>query len=244
MSDLHIEFADFEPPDTGADVVILAGDIHVGTRGIEWAADVFENTPVIYVTGNHEYYREAIPKLTDTLRDISEKKGIHFLENDMVSIDGVVFLGCTLWNDFDLIGSRRISMITAGEMMNDYRLIRHSPQFRRLKPIDTAVIHSTSKKWLESCLKTVSSNEKIVIVTHHAPSLHSISDYYRDDPLCAAFASDMEDLIKEYNIDLWIHGHLHHPSDYAIGNTRVICNPRGYPKEFDTGFNPALTIEI
>ena len=55
FSDLHLEFAPLEPPDIGADVVILAGDIHVQTLGVGWAVETFRR-PVIYVPGNHEYY--------------------------------------------------------------------------------------------------------------------------------------------------------------------------------------------
>ena len=40
LSDLHLEFQDWTPPESDADVVVLAGDIHVGTRGIDWALDI------------------------------------------------------------------------------------------------------------------------------------------------------------------------------------------------------------
>ncbi len=81
LSDLHIEFAEFNPPKTDADVVILAGDIHIGQKGFTWAKEKFRNQEVIYVIGNHEYYRNAIPKLTEELKILSHGTNIHILEN-------------------------------------------------------------------------------------------------------------------------------------------------------------------
>ena len=46
------------------------------------------------------------------------------------------------------------------------------------------------------------------------------------------FASDLDNFILDnQNIKLWIHGHVHDPFDYKIGETRVVCNPLGYPRE-------------
>ena len=55
LSDLHLEAAPFDPPAAAADVVVLAGDIHNGAAGVEWAQRTFE-APVLYVAGNHEPY--------------------------------------------------------------------------------------------------------------------------------------------------------------------------------------------
>ncbi len=102
LSDLHTEFAGFSPPDTNADVVILGGDIGVGLGGIEWAAAHFADMPVIYVPGNHEYYGHAI-ELDDDLVNESVAN-IHVLNNDTVVINGVRYLGSTLWTDFRFYG--------------------------------------------------------------------------------------------------------------------------------------------
>jgi len=102
LSDLHTEFAGFSPPDTGADVVILAGDIGVGLGGIEWAARRFPKVPVIYVPGNHEFYGHDIG-LTDQLK-AAAPADIHILNNDTLELEGIRFLGCTLWTDFNLHG--------------------------------------------------------------------------------------------------------------------------------------------
>jgi len=102
LSDLHTEFTDFSAPDTGADVVILAGDIGVGLAGIEWAARRFPQVPVIYVPGNHEFYGHDIG-LTEQLK-AAVPVDIHVLNNDTLELEGIRFLGCTLWTDFNLHG--------------------------------------------------------------------------------------------------------------------------------------------
>ena len=92
-------------------------------------------------------------------------------------------------------------------------------------------------------------DKKIVVITHHAPSEQSISAIYKNDHLNPAFASNLEDFILGYpNIKLWCHGHIHTASDYKIGECRVICNPRGYAKYYEsaeqTGFTKDLIVEI
>src|SRR5687768_17337023 len=102
LSDLHCEFEPYSPPPAAADVVVLAGDIHHATKGLDWAAGHFPGQTVVYVAGNHEYYGESLPKLTQQLRERAAELGIAFLENDAITIGGVRFLGCTLWTDVQL----------------------------------------------------------------------------------------------------------------------------------------------
>ena len=129
LSDLHVEFADFEPDREAAeaaDVVVLAGDIHQGTAGMVWARQTFPGKPIIYVAGNHEFYGQHWDTLLPELRQKADEFGIHFLENDSVTIDGMRFLGTTLWTDFDMFGrSRRSQNMLASEgALNDFRLIK------------------------------------------------------------------------------------------------------------------------
>lgn len=166
------------------------------------------------------------------------------MENESVAIGNVTFLGCTLWSDFKLLNNRDIAMSAAQSTMNDYRLIMMGPDGKKLKPLDTELLHIKSRKWLEERLEGVPAQNKIVVVTHNAPSRRSIPEQYRHDPVTAAFATDMEAFVADLRIDLWVHGHLHHASDYTIGNTRVVCNPRGYPDQAYDGFQPGLVIEL
>ena len=243
LSDIHIEFEDFEPPETRADVVLLAGDIHVGEKGLAWARSRFPSTPVLYVLGNHEYYGQALPKHTERMKKLSQGTNCQVLENDRVVIGDVTFLGCTLWTDFRLFGDPRIAGYEATQKMTDYRKIRVSPEYRRLRSVDTAGEHHKSRRWLEKELDRC-NRSKTVIVTHHAPSTKSFSGDYSGDLLSAAYVSELDDFVSSCGVPLWIHGHLHSPSDYTLGNTRVLCNPRGYPDESNPQFVPNLVVDL
>jgi len=228
LSDLHTEFANFSPPGTDADVVVLAGDIGVGLGGIEWAVRRFSEVPVIYVPGNHEFYDHDIG-LTDELK-ATAPANIHILNNDKLELDGVRFVGSTLWTDFKLHGegeawfARRRAM----RLMEDFTLIRNGG--RRLTPEDSVAVHETSKAWLVGELES-EFDGPTVVVTHHLPASTSIAKRYTNDPLNPAFASRLEDVIEKYRPELWIHGHTHVPCDYELFDTRIVCNPGGYPGE-------------
>ena len=240
LADIHLEFASFYVPDTDADVVVFAGDIGTKLGGIELANRL--GKPVIYVAGNHEYYGDALPKLTDKMR-AAAGPNVAFLENDEMIIGDVRFLGATLWTDFRLFGeaAKDYSMLVAGEQMNDFRKIRYSPKYNRLSPLTTAVLHRQTRQWLRTALQRDHTGPTVV-VTHHAPSIRSAEPQYRDDPLAAAFVSDVEELMDGRRVALWIHGHTHNCVDYEIAGTRVISNQRGYPDE-PTTFDPALVID-
>lgn len=230
-------------PDSRADVIVLAGDIHVGTRGLDWARSTFTGKPVIYVLGNHEYYRHAYPKLARLLIAAAAGTHIHVLENRAVTLEGVTFHGATLWTDFELFGDPRIAGYACQQVMTDFKTIRRVPGYSRLRSLDAAMIHKESLTWLTESV-TQSTSRHNVIVTHHAPSLRSVPDHYKEDIVTAAYASDLERLIDRLSPDAWLHGHIHSSSDYRIGQCRVVCNPRGYPRQMNPGFNPALEIEI
>lgn len=243
LSDLHLEFAPFSPPTTDADVVILAGDIHPGVKALPWIAENFSGIPVLYVLGNHEYYGQAIPRLTKKLKGLTQGSNIHVLENDSLVLGDVVFLGCTLWTDFGLFGDPRMAGFYATEGMNDYKRIRVSPDYRKLRSIDTAGIHFHSRNWLSGQFD-LHRGKKIVVVTHHLPSTRSLPKGFEDDILNAAYASNMDEFVEKSGAYLWVHGHKHRSRDYYIGNTRVICNPKGYPEKPNREFLADLVIHL
>jgi len=242
LSDLHLEFSPFELPDVGADILILAGDTAPGKKGIEWIKSLELKIPVVYLMGNHEYYRRAYPKLLHDLKLMCQGTNIHLLENDRFEYCGFTFLGCTLWTDFRLFNQLIASELVAQFAMNDYKLIRKSPRYSKLRPSDTRIAFEMSAHWMEKELE--SNLENVIVVTHHAPSSMSIPEAYKNDELNPAFASNLNDFILKYQPCLWIHGHIHTAVSYSIGNTRVICNPRGYPGEKQTGFDPNFIIEL
>ncbi|HEY0153413.1 MAG TPA: metallophosphoesterase [Longimicrobium sp.] len=242
LSDLHMEFAPFDPPPVNADVVVLAGDVAPGLRGLAWARTAFGETPVVYVAGNHEYYRHAIPKLSDDLSREAAGSPVRFLENAEAVVAGVRFLGCTLWTDFDLFGDRLHSAAAAQAAMNDFKLIRMAPRYRRFGPGDARTLHLRSVRWLQERL-SIPFAGPTVVVTHHAPSTRSCAPERVHDPLNAAYASDLESML-DGSAALWIHGHTHHCVDYDVGGTRVRSNQRGYPDEGVRGFDPGLVIDL
>ena len=243
LSDLHLEFGPVEIPPADADIVVLAGDVHLGREGRRWAQKQFSDSPVVYVLGNHEFYRNSLPGLTGLLMQETEGSHICLLENSAVEINGFTILGCTLWTDFQLSGLPVAARLTAEKTMSDYHLIRFNPEHRLLRAEDTVRMHSESVAWLRTALAGC-DRSRTIVVTHHAPSRRSEAPYHADGPLNAAFASNLDALIESSGVPLWIHGHTHYNVDYMIGSTRVLTNQRGYPDQVCSGFDPSLAVEI
>ncbi len=239
FSDIHNEFLQWKPDIQSADVVVLAGDIHSKHHGINWAIEHFD-VPVIYVPGNHEYYGCEISSNNKKMKSIAKNSNVHVLINDTVEIDGILFIGTTLWTDFLLYGKYNMSgcCYDAENYFSDYSKIRikEHDRYRKIKPADTQALFAESLAFIEESL-TNNHQSKCVVVTHHAPSIKSISPKYNGgDMFSASFTSNLEDFIHGRNIDLWLHGHTHHNVDYIIGNTRIVSNQRGYPNEESNQF--------
>lgn len=250
LSDLHIEFASFTPSAVEADVIILAGDIWLGDRGVAWASEVFPPEKVVYVLGNHEPYGADLEATIERCRETALRRSMHFLEDDVAEVGGARFIGASLWSDFRLAGGevdRSLAMDLAAGSLNDFRLISTIDgrrRRRRLRPQDVATRHEASRLFIETELKKSFDGPKVV-VTHFLPSPLSISERFGGDPLNAYFCSDLTLLIEETQPDLWFHGHTHDSFDYRIGRTRVVCNPRGYlPDEPNPSFRPDLVVAL
>ena len=254
LSDLHLEvWRDYGPKFditvSSPDVVVLAGDIHTKGRAPGWAAKVFPETPVLYISGNHEFYGDTLDQMDGVIRRECEKyANIHYLDRDELIIQGVRFLGVTLWTDFYLFGpdQRFSAMSSAGNAMNDYQRIRIASEgYRKVRPSDTARLHAQQKLWLNDKLDEPFAGATVVI-THMAPTRHSVAAEYAADPVSAAFASVLDELV--YKADLWIHGHTHSSFDYTLGQCRVVANPLGYMKRGgqaeNSEFNPNFIVEV
>lgn len=262
LSDLHVEFQAFEPPPVlhSADLVVLAGDIHNGVEALHWARRNFPRQRIVQVAGNHEFFGACWQVLLAEMRKTAQALGIHLLENDEVVIDGVQFLGATLWTDFELFAAAgrplQMGAEAAKAMMQrrmiDYSVIRWRKSGRgvraaerTLAPDDTVRIHRASRRWLADRLAQSFPGTRVV-VTHHLPSWRSVAPSFLRAASNAAFASDLDDLFEP--VSLWVHGHTHHSFDYRAGTTRVVANPRGYPMQSGSDenprFDPALVIEV
>jgi len=242
LSDLHQEFGFVEMSFSDVDVIVFAGDVNLGVKGIQWIQSVIRTIPVIYVLGNHEYYKGSYPKTLNKIVGLAEGTNVHVLENKAVTLDGVAFHGATLWTDFELFGNGRTTGMICQDKMNDYKMIRRDPSYSKLRSVDTYTLHQSSMKWLAGSLESSAASKNIVI-THHAPGIQSVPEKYREDIVSAAYASNLEDFILKYQPTYWIHGHIHEPKTYTVGATTVLCNPHGYINEPYCGFDPNLIIE-
>jgi predicted phosphodiesterase len=248
LSDLHLERGGMPPAAADADVVVLAGDVGRGVLGLKAAIASWPEQPIVYVHGNHEPYGHGLPDLVGQLRTVAALPAGHarVLERDEAVIDGVRFLGCTLWSDFEVAGAheRERAMAICGELLNDYEHIRWTPQARTLRPEDTLRLHRASRRWLQHRLNTRFPGPTVV-VTHHSPlpPREYIADPVRR-ALAGAFVSDLTDLMGSARVAVWIHGHTHRRVDLTLHGTRVVSNPRGYPDAPVEGFEPGLVVEL
>lgn len=252
LSDLHLNHAAWSPPAVPeADVAVVAGDIKQGAiPSMEWIRyDLQPGMPVVYVLGNHEFYSSSLERERGLARDYAAVSGIHLLDDGEVIIDGVRFVGSTLWSDFDVFSggeerTRHEYMSAAQRWLNDFKLIMTSDfSSEAFTPKSARAQHLESRSYLDGAL-AVSHAGPTVVVSHHAPARGSIAADYKDSRLTPAFVSDLEPLIQRHQPAAWLHGHVHDSFDYRVGGTRVVCNPRGYGDENGRRFDPGLVIEV
>ena len=259
VSDLHLEFADINIQNQNdADVLILSGDIMVASKvllpqseyGIRFRDFLkrvsFQFPHVVYVMGNHEFYSDGkFFESVDIMRAAcAVHNNVYLLERDTKVIDDVVFVGGTLWTDMNKFDP--LTLHAVRDMMNDYRAIRNDKAgYRSLKPADTVERHRLTRDYIEFIAKE-NADKKVVVVGHHSPCLQSIHPMYASEYLMnGAYHSDLTNIMLDHpQIKLWTHGHTHHPFDYTIGETRVVCNPRGYDGYESTGWDPNKIVEV
>jgi predicted phosphodiesterase len=245
LSDLHLEQAAFAMPSVDADVIVLGGDTATGTGGVDWARGWARGRPVLYLAGNHEFYGHALPGLIDELRQAADGSAVQVLENDELLVDGVRFLGCTLWSDFDFDGPehRELSMRLCERVVNDYTHITFGPGGRTLAARDTRMLHLSSRRWLTERLEQAHDGPTVVL-THHAPLIGGTPPTRELRALAGAFASDLTDLMGAERVSLWIYGHTHRATDLEVRGTRVLSNPRGYPHQPVAEFDPEYVVDV
>jgi len=265
VSDLHLEFGYQEME--GGDVLLLAGDIAEArtiikqlhstkvlpyTVGRLNAYDFFYHEcakykQVFYVQGNHEHYHGRFDKTYDELKR-AMPANVTVLENEIVEYEGVMFLGATLWTDMNK--GDPITLHSVKSFMNDYRVIQNfyaeKNLYYKLTPDATVAAHRYTKQYFKLMLSE-HRDKPFVVITHMAPSFASVNEkYIKDTVINGGYASELSEFILDNeNIKVWVHGHMHDPVDYMIGETRVLANPRGYVGHEDTsGFDPDLTFEV
>ena len=255
VSDVHLEFGDLDfENDSGADVLILGGDICVAadmaqrdpynTLGEEYRSNRFhaffqrcsERFPhVIFIVGNHEHYHGDFTKTVPHFKDVlGYLPNLHILEKETFVLDDVTFIGGTLWTDMNQRDTRTLHEIS--RMMNDFRCVTNSAKLAdprgwggRFTTTDAADDHDAMVAYIRLMIEG-RWDQKFVVVGHHAPSRLSTHPRYAHEAIMnGGYSSELDDFILDHpQIKLWTHGHTHEDFDYQIGSTRILCNPRGY----------------
>ena len=245
VSDIHLEFGNIDIRNQErADVLILSGDICTARDLVKdnshhqrtvdfWHTVNSEYPDTVYVMGNHEHYGSDYRRTQATIQDFFDRNNlhnIHLLEKSHITLHGYLFVGGTLWTDYNR--GDPLTLQYASMSMNDYCAIKDSgrPNYK-LYP---TLIHSDHVACKNYILDTLENNPDTptVVVGHHAPTHLSIAPQYQNDRHTnGLFVSDLSDMILDHpQIVLWTHGHTHDPFDYVVGDTRVVCNPRGYAR--------------
>ncbi|MHB8365515.1 MAG: metallophosphoesterase [Acidithiobacillus sp.] len=243
-SDLHLEFDSSITLTglSGVDVLILAGDVDTMPEYYTEFLRKLRLTyagPVIFVLGNHEYYDGVFPDDRQKYREaIAHDRQAHLLENEAVVLDGVRFLGATLWTDF----ASGKQMRNCQHMMSDFEVIHDGVapckgMSGSITPETILKVHQDSIAWLDDQFTNHPHAGPNIVVTHHAPSYQSQHPRFAGSPISGGFCSNQEHRIQRWKPNVWIHGHVHDRMNYHIGKTplqgatRVLCNPWGYPNE-------------
>ena len=225
-SDLHLDHAKLSYPikNRGAKVLVLAGDIIVPIKirlhneyfdFFKEMCDKFEY--VLYVPGNHEYYQANL-NVVDTFLCRERKHlpdNLFHLQSEEITIEDITFAGATLWTDYfkqSPFSMNRARNFSDHLMINDFT------------PEQAVEEHESARYFFEK-------SKAQVFISHHAPSGGSVNPKWAGHPDNGSFYSSLDKLILEKQPKLWIHGHMHDSVDYMVGKTRILCNPRGYPRE-------------
>jgi Icc-related predicted phosphoesterase len=260
--------------ESGADVLILSGDILVADDLRNQPADLsladipdegygrarralryrdfflrvsFQFEHVIYIMGNHEHYHGKFDKSAGIIRETIgylNIHNIHLLDRDIKEIDGVHFVGGTMWTDCNK--GDPMTQYHLEHCMTDFRVIRIAGEnFKKFLPMRTVMEFTKTRDYFKTVIGNLPKDAKIVVCSHHAPSHLSIHEIYKNDTLMnGGYSSDLSEFILDHpQIKLWTHGHMHNNFDYMIGDTRVVCNPKGYPGE-NGDFENNLILEI
>ena len=262
LSDLHLEVhPHFEArPAPEADLLVLAGDIGSYQSGSLLPGDDFGlerfsprhgwPVPVLYVPGNHEYDALEFDPTHARLRETCERLDITWLEREVLVLQGVRFVGTTLWTDFEALAAdapdmtrhlkaREKAMRAANYYLNKNTALRDG---QPLLADGWRELGVASQAWLRQALAE-SFDGPTVVVTHFAPSLHSADPRYGMTPGTAGFCNALDDLLPK--AQLWLHGHLHCPQDYVAQGCRVVANTLGYAaKGEQEGFRDSFTVDV
>lgn len=248
LSDLHTEFrlpyktqsfAEYR----GEDVLVLAGDIASGSSNTMDVIKFFRDQgfpQIVYVPGNHEYYGTSIEDFNDKMIEKScNFDNVHYLNRNSVEINGVVFIGATLWTNF------------RDDWFAEQTAKRGIADFKYIKGFTTSHAKQRFSDDLDFISKETFNNQDkhCVVVTHFLPTDSCVAERFRDarfSDLNPYFANDLAKKIETFKDVTWLFGHTHDAVDAVCGSTRLVCNPHGYYNALNdgVGFDPFKTVEV
>ncbi len=260
-SDLHLEFhhdggksfvRSLNP--RGVDLLVLAGDITRTSVGFEKSLKLFRDKfdcPIIYVHGNHEFYysfRESVVRRTREA--VANLRGVHWLDCDIVEIDGRRILGTPLW--YGACHPPPPMLSTPREwkhgVMRAYneeekRVVTQLwPDFECIEKL-VGWVYNENTRAIQFLLRNIREGD--LVVTHMLPSKQCVSPQYERSPTNPFFVTELRHIIGPQKPALWMHGHTHDSIDTTIGSTRIVCNPLGYaPRKLNPRFNPEFTVDL
>lgn len=246
LSDLHMDDAPWTAPLSDADVTVVAGDLFDdGIQSVKWCSELRKASgkPVIFVPGNHEFSGSSLPLRLREMARCSRAADVHFLYNRNVVIGGVRFVGATLWSDFsaEQPGLRELAMSAAEDLLGDFSDIQYGPS--KLRASHYCRMHQRSLRAIDAALVDA-YEEPVVVVSHFPPTVQGIPASLSTSALKAAFASPLEEFVRNSSAKAWFFGHLHQSSDCCLGVTRTLSNPRGHGAYLNEKFDPLLEISI
>lgn len=237
----HLNFGNsFSVVNPKADVLVIAGDMVSSPKVAKGYISSFReqtDVPVIYVLGNHEYYDFTIPEALDKYKEaVKSISDVHLLEKERIELQGVTFLGTTLWSDL----SDPLAALAVSQALSDYQFIKKNDKTACVTSQDLHTEHVVALSWLKTALSATQG--KTVVVTHHAPCWacrDTQFDYDKNSQwITAGFCNRLDTLIYQSNIDYWLYGHTHRSLSYNIHNTKIVSNQVGYQHETKhSGFN-------
>lgn len=257
VSDLHIDVSSdrrflykYELPELETDketVLVIAGDLCEMADGYLYWDMWLQRTAarfraVVIIPGNHEHYSGTFGDAVTHLREVAKRiANLHVLDNEVVKIDHVHFIGSTLWTNYR--NSNPIELIKM-QTVSDHYCIKDFPPARAVEE------NAKAQEFLLKAAAEIKQNfpeDKLYVVTHQAPTSLSEDPRYKDSPISSAFCSDLEEVVYQVGAAVWHHGHIHMFSDYSLFGTRIICNARGYdgfsgPEQ--TYFKDNMLIEV
>jgi predicted phosphodiesterase len=268
LSDLHLEtHPNFAPEISAeADLLILAGDVGSYQAG-SMLLDKHDHdfglarfsprqdlgawpVPVFFVPGNHEYDGMPFEEAHDRLQETCARLNITWLQQRIEIFQGVRFIGCTLWSDFEALVpttgalTQQLKAREKAERAADFYLRKTGTVFQG-EPFLSGAVKAKAQAdqaWLTQAL-SIPFEGPTVVITHFAPSLKSADPRYGLTPGTAGFCNALDHLLPL--ADVWLHGHLHCAHDYVHRGCRVVANPLGYAKKNEQQFfDPVKIITV